>query len=168
MNDIAKTQLQEWHGRHRDRFKTVADLGAYNINGAVKEVIPEAIGFDISPGPGVDVVIAPGIIPELWRHRFDLVTSIGSFQCCNVPDLYKSEILDLLAVKPNGVLFLAMCGARCRTLHSTSPNVYGYHDNVRMTRDGLIAFFAPEFKCIECREFPEQPNDDLMYIGRRR
>lgn len=96
-----------------------ADLGSYNLNGAVKDIVPSAIGFDITPGPGVDVVIVCGHIPREWQGQFDTVFSVGSFQFCPDSEAYLSEIVQLL--RPGGVFLLTMCSPRCHDAHNTNP-----------------------------------------------
>lgn len=53
----------------------IVDVGAYNVNGAVKDVIPTAIGIDMRPGKGVDKVM-PAEIMDQHFENLDAVT------CC--------------------------------------------------------------------------------------
>jgi hypothetical protein len=128
----------------------VADLGALNINGSTKDLIKHAIGFDIVSGPGVDVVIEPGNIPQQYKKIFDVVVSISSFQFCPDPILYKKQIIDLL--HPRGYLFLSMCSDKCTEKHTTSNNKYGYADEFRLSRVHFESLFLDEFKILESAE----------------
>jgi hypothetical protein len=142
--------------------KTVADVGAYNLNGSVKEVLPHAIGFDLVPGPGVDVVVPLGSIPAEHRNRYDLVTSISSFQFCPYPREYKNELLELL--KPNGLLFLTMCAASCTTKHTTVPP---YEDCLRMTIEELTALMGPEIVAQDVHLTQTGYHSDVIFVGER-
>ena len=98
MHSAVKIELIKWYLSNKEYLDatTVADIGAYNINGSVKEVINNSIGFDIFDGDGVDVVIHPGTIPDEHKFKYGAVTTVSSFQFCPDSELYKKQILDLL------------------------------------------------------------------------
>lgn len=163
MHESVKCTLSEWIGTFGDvANKAVADVGAYNINGAVKDVIPHAVGFDLVAGPGVDVVLNLGEVPEEHRGRYDIVTSLGSFQCCPQPGSYKAEIVGLL--KPGGHLFLTMCSPGCQARHTTSPG--GFQDCLRFHPGELEDFMRPEIVSLACYVNSERIHPDLVFIGR--
>lgn len=141
----------------------VADMGALNLNGSTKDTIRHAVGFDIVAGPGVDVVIEPGQIPEEHRHRYGLVTSISSFTFCPNPVQYKQQIIDLL--HPQGYLLLSMCSDKCRTRHTTSNNPYGFGDEFRMGRSVAEEFFSKEFRLLEFNE-TQYEHPDFVIVGK--
>lgn len=164
MHDAIKKELALWYNYlkpHIDNQK-VADLGSYDINGSVKDIIPHAIGFDILPGKNVDVVLVPGIIPPEHKNKYGFVTSTGSFQCCPDSRMFKAEILDLL--NWGGELFLTMCSDGCKYKHSTSPNSYNFQDSVRMTSNQLASFFEPEMKTL----ISKTVGTDVFYWGKKR
>jgi len=147
----------------------VADLGAYNVNGSVRDLIPHAVGFDLIPGPCVNVIIHAGHIPVEHRGKYAIVASLSTFQFSD-KDAFKREAVDLLA--PHGELFLTMCGPNCKKLHSV-PVTGGGTVEVRsfhMEVDQLAAFFEPELERIACYETPEADGHagDLIYVGRKR
>jgi len=150
MHSNVKDALIKWRYSYDSKMigAKIADIGSRDINGAVREVIPQVVGFDIVDGDGVDVKINPGAIPTDHMGIYDFVTSISSFQTCPDSSAYKKEIVDLLKV--DGMLLLTMCADSCKIKHSTSPNSYGYEDGVRMDMGELIEFFKPEVSYIKC------------------
>lgn len=141
----------------------IAELGALNLNGSCRDIIPVDTGIDIVSGPGVDEVIIPGEIPDRLRHMFGAVVSVSSFQFCPDPGLYKTQILDLLV--PRGLLFLTMCAPSCTYSHSSSNNPYEFGDGLRFSLDQLRAFFEPEFREISCFESVDSDHGNLIYVG---
>lgn len=146
MHNSVKEEIVSWYNQHKEQIESskIADLGSYDINGGVKDVIPSVVGFDILEGKGVDVVIEPGIIPDDHKFQYDFLTSTSSFQCCPDTPAYMKQITDLL--KPGGELILTMCSTRCPKGHSTSPNDYNYKDEVRYTIDEMRSLFGQEFE----------------------
>ena len=159
--------LSEFYAEHRDELDTgkVADVGALNLNGSAKDVIKHCVGFDIVAGPGVDVVITPGQIPEEHKHQYGGVVSVSSFQFCPDANIYKTQIVDLLGKR--GLLFLTMCSPKCRVLHSTSNNQYGFTDSFRAEPAAVGAFFKEEFDLLQLREV-ENDHCDIVLVARRR
>lgn len=161
MHDNVKNEFKKWYEentKNKQDFK-IAELGSYDINGSIRDIVSKLVGFDIYDGKNVDVVIKPGEIPLEYKNKYEAVVSMGSFQCCPYPELYKKEILDLLY--NNGLLFLTMCGPQCKKWHITSPNKYGYKDCIRMTKEELIKLFLPEIKVVECYE----KDGDIIFKG---
>lgn len=138
----------------------VADLGSLNINGAAKDIIKHAVGFDIVNGPGVDVVIEPGKIPDEYLASFGLVLSVNSFVFCPDPFLYRAQIIDLL--RPRGYMFLTMCSEKCKEKHTTSSNVYGFGDEFRMERIQAYSFFSDKFSILEFTETNYEHSDYII------
>ena len=124
----------------------VCYLGSLNLNGTIEYM--DKVGFDIIEGPGVDVVIAPGIIPMDHKLKYDTCVSISSFQFCPDPEIYMSEILDLLRNTAGSKLFLTLCHESCKTSHTTSDNRYSFKDEIRFSEEKLIDFFSSEFEII--------------------
>jgi hypothetical protein len=151
MHKNVREHVEEWYQSNRHSIDTskIADVGAFNINGSIKDIIPHTIGFDIYDGNGVDVVIEPGVVPEEHVGKYKFVTSISSFQFCPDPDLYKKQITDLLC--DGGFLFLSMCSNKCEKGHSSSPNKYSYGDEVRMSLTEIQNFFETDFTITELK-----------------
>ena len=158
MHDGVKAQLADWYTRHADRLFVVADVGAFNLNGSVSDVIPGAVGFDIMPGPGVDEVLLPGRIPWWHRGRFHGVASISAMQFCPYRQLFKAELVDLL--EPGGLVFLSMCRPQCNDIHNSS-GAFGWRDSVRLSASDLCQLLAPEFTVDRC----ETVCNDIIYEG---
>lgn len=157
--------LSIWYRNYGNELSNnkIAELGSYNINGSIKTIIPNSIGFDIIEHESVDIVIKPGIISDDQKHKYKAVISTGSFQCCDDSQKYKNEIIDLLM--PNGLLFLTMCGPNCRKSHQTTQNKYNFKDSVRMKKCELIEFFDPEIECIKCWTEVIDGHEDMIFYG---
>lgn len=162
MHNTVKEEVIKFYNEYKEQIEQgkIADLGSFNINGGVKDIIPQVIGFDILEGNGVDVVIEPGIIPDEHKFQYDFVTSISSFQCCPDTQSYIKQITDLL--KPNGTLLLTMCSILCPKGHSTSPNDYNYKDEVRYTLEEIRSLFGQEFKIIRLDEKDKGHHDLIL------
>jgi len=168
MHDSVKAALAKWYGDRAWRLsaKRIADLGAYNLNGSVQDVIDHAEGIDILAGPGVHHVIEPGRIPAELRGKFVAVVAVSSFQFSCHADEFRGECKDLL--EPGGLLFLTM-SPKGNTMHSTSPNSYGYTDGIRMSPMELCQFFDPCFRLLDLtRSHVESSGGDLIYTGERK
>lgn len=162
MHDSARRSIAKFYFDYKSAIDAseIADVGALNINGSVKDIIPHAVGFDIVDGNGVDIVIKPGIIPAEHKNRYQFVTCTSSFMCCPDPVMYKTQLIDLL--DKNGTLFLTMCSNKCRYRHTTSQNEYGYKDEFRMELRELEQFFSREFKIREIGETNYEHPDLVM------
>jgi len=167
MHDSARRAIAKFYFDCRQYLDstTVADMGALNINGSTKDVIPHAVGFDIVAGKGVDVVIEPGKIPEEHKKKYGAVVSSSSFMCCPDPAAYKKQLVDLL--KPGGLLLLTMCSNKCSVQHSTSVNQYGFKDEFRIELKELERFFSSEFEVLELTE-TNYEHPDFVLLGRLR
>lgn len=152
MHNAIRVEINKWYQDNKQYLDTIeiAELGSHDINGSIKEIIPNSIGFDILEGKGVDVKITPGVIPNEYKNIFGAVITVSSFQFCPKPIEYKKQILDLL--KPEGLLILTMCPNICSPGHSTSLNEYGFGDSIRMSQSELQEFFENEFYNIKIFE----------------
>jgi SAM-dependent methyltransferase len=62
---------------------TIVELGACNVNGALRDVSPEGssyLGLDIAPGRGVDVVIKANTTLPIVSEAADIVVSSSMFE----------------------------------------------------------------------------------------
>lgn len=137
-------EILNWVYRNKHINKAIADLGALNINGSVKDIIPHAVGFDICDGEGVDVVLTPGEIPLEYLHKYDVLFCVNSLNACPDKQIFIEEFLGLL--KQNGILFLIFRVGNC--VHSTSKNKYGWGwtriNDVKEVIDILLPYFEIE------------------------
>lgn len=165
MHNSVKRAIARFYFDNRDYLDQVrvADMGALNINGSAREVIPHCTGFDIVDGPGVDVRIEPGQIPEAHRGVYGAVLSISSFTFCPEPALYKRQLVDLLA--PGGLLLLTCCSVHCKARHSTSSNGFGFADSFRVALPALAQFFASDFDLLEVSE-QHYEHPDYVLVAR--
>ncbi len=169
MHDSVYNALVDWWELHRERIGPlpVAEVGSRILNGLVRRGLGGAnvTGFDVVAGPGVDVVLEHSlpspVIPLDFRHKFEAVVSVSSFQFCPDSELYKGELVDL--IKPGGLLFLTMCRSHCKHTHTTSPNPWGWTDEFRLEPAELVALLAPEFTTHQIR----LTSHDIIYEGSR-
>lgn len=141
MHKSVRQALQEWIAQNRATIDKgpCADVGAYNINGAVKDDVPHAVGFDVVAGPGVDVVVRPYVpIDQQHYRKYAAITAVSSFQFGPVPGDF-ARTCQTLAHKGT-ILFLTMCEFSCRTNHSTSAGS-GWGDSFRMSERALAQFW---------------------------
>ena len=133
MHASVRQKLTEFIDNEPDIWiSEVADVGSFNINGGVIDILPDVVGFDLLPGRGVDVVLEePGVIPVEHKERYSYVTAISCFQFCRYPALIVQEIGTLLA--PGGSFIVTMCGEQCQQTHSTS-GAWGWGDEWRMSK----------------------------------
>lgn len=87
------------------------DVGSRDVNGSLRSVCPPGIdytGYDIEPGPGVDVVAprwSTGRFPFM-DSSFDLIVSTS---CLEHDPLFWQSFTEMLrVVKPNGLIYLSV------------------------------------------------------------
>lgn len=89
------------------QLKTVIDIGAQNINGSLKDVLPEGLsylGVDFVPGNGVDVVLDD---PYVLPFENDSVEAIVCSSVLEHSELFWLLFLEIIRVlKPNGLFYL--------------------------------------------------------------
>ncbi len=156
MHQTVINELEKWYNDNIDilRNKKIADIGSYNVNGSVRDVIPNVVGFDIVNGDEVDVKIESGIIPDEYKNKFQAVTTTSSFQFAPNTNQFIKQIIDLLT--NDGLLILTMCPNGCFDKHSTSPGHKNNNDKIRISKEQLYGLFNMEFKNIVIYE----ANDD--------
>jgi SAM-dependent methyltransferase len=112
----------------------IADIGAYDVNGNLRGLFARPgwtyTGFDLSPGPNVDVVLESetkwGNIPS---DTYDVVVSVSTLEHTRMPWLVAAEIARI--AKPGALICL------------TAPYAWPYHahpiDCWRIFPDGMSA-----------------------------
>lgn len=164
MHSQAFKEIQGWVSENQEivQGSNVADLGALNINGAVKDIIPHAVGFDICSGKGVDVVLEPGKIPVDHLHKYDIVFCVNALNACPNTEIYYNEVSDLL--QDHGLFFLIFRLGNV-TNHSTSPNKYGYTWYVITDPSKIVDVFKRAFTIIKEKHIIE--SNDYCVIMKR-
>ncbi len=159
MHYAVKRAFERWHAGVLP--KRLAYLGSYNINGSID--VPHT-GFDIVEGPGVDVVLPGLFVPAEHMGVYDAVASISSFQFCPHPGLYLGEAFDLL--RPEGELFLTMCGWNCRGSHGTSSELFD--DSLRLSPSTVKAMLVGAgFEVLQFDVDGEHGHEDYIVTVRR-
>lgn len=93
---------------HKDKLKgEVIEIGSYNVNGSVREVIDVSVGVDMRRGPGVDVVCpVADLLDRFAPGEFDACVSTDTLE--HVQD-WKSFVNNTWAlVKDGGWLVITM------------------------------------------------------------
>lgn len=161
MNSTTEQALRTFIAGHPEHESwKVADLGSYNVNGQVRDIIPNVTGYDMLLGPGVDhVIVEAPYIPSEHREQYDLVTCCGVLMIAENPEFIREEAYQLL--KPEGWLFLTTCSPECKC-HHTTP--WG-EDKHRLSVNDLILLMRKKFVVnkVWMTEHPE-----VVYTGRRR
>lgn len=94
--------------KHIDKLKgSVLEVGARNINGCVRDIVPQAIGSDMHDGPNVDVICkAERLLEYFGAEKFDAVMSFDAFE--HIKD-WRACVTNMWSVlKPGGWLVMTM------------------------------------------------------------
>lgn len=91
--------------RHADRVGgKVLEVGSYNVNGSVREVLPVAHGVDMREGPSVDeVCTATNLLKRFGKESWDSVVSVEMLE--HAED-WKGAVLNMWGVLKKGGAFL--------------------------------------------------------------
>ena len=123
-----------------DKPLRIADVGSIDINGCYRELFDRAgweyVGFDIRPGPNVDVVLqlddaGRWLSPGVGRETFDVVISGQCMEHVAAPWLWIHDVTSLC--RPGGLIWLSV------------PNTEVFHEHPidawRCWPDGMRAIF---------------------------
>ena len=68
--------------QNSDRLQgKVLEIGSYNVNGGIKDIIPVTVGTDLRKGPGVDLVCPVELLREHFAaNHFDACVSLGTLE----------------------------------------------------------------------------------------
>jgi len=134
---ITRKKLEEFIKNHASSSKTL-DLGC-GLS-LYKKYFPNRVGFDIKPGPNVDVVGDAHLLP-FADEEFDIILCSEVLEHLKDPKLAISEMKRVL--KKNGKLIL------------TTRFIYPIHDSPhdfwRFTKYGLLELFR-DWELIELKE----------------
>ena len=137
----------------------VAEIGSRDVNGTMRGIFSghEYTGFDIEPGPGVDVVLANSEANPFPDGSFDAVISANTLEHTRRPWVIVREMARVL--KPGGVMFLLV----------PMPNAHRYHaepiDCWRCYTEGMRGLF--EEAGLEVLELYEAGDHDTVGIARK-
>jgi SAM-dependent methyltransferase len=85
----------------------IVELGAFNVNGTLRDVAPRDaryIGLDLTPGPGVDVVIGANAALPLASAAADMVVSSSMFEH---DGFFWQTFLEMARItKPGGIIYI--------------------------------------------------------------
>lgn len=98
----------EFVKKHKDKLQgKVLEIGSYNINGTVRDIVDISLGVDLRNGPGVDLVCP---VEDLKNHvadgSFDAVVSTETLEHCRDWKAFVRNTWD--AVKEGGWLVITM------------------------------------------------------------
>jgi 2-polyprenyl-3-methyl-5-hydroxy-6-metoxy-1,4-benzoquinol methylase len=98
--------------KHAAKFTgRVLDVGSFNVNGQLRDVLPITLGVDMSAGPGVDQVCnASDLLATFGPESFDCVCSADALE--HIED-WRAAMENMWGVlRTGGVLFLTMANPR--------------------------------------------------------
>lgn len=140
--------------RKEQRRLTVADVGAYDVNGTFRDLFaPECFtytGLDVQTGPNVDRVVEHY---NFGQELFDIVISGNTVE--HVEDMYRWKEEFVRICKPGGLVCI------------TAPHSFPEHkypiDCWRIFPDGMKWLFR-DLELLDCR----LGVTDTLFIGRKR
>jgi SAM-dependent methyltransferase len=152
MHPSAAEDFKRFVDKYLDPAKPlrIADVGSYNENGTLRELLPdgapwEYVGFDIQPGPNVDVVIDS---PDPWVYATD-----NGFPIFDV--VVSSQVVEHVRRPWKWIKTLANLCRMGGLIYVSTPNTIIYHpypiDCWRIWPDGMRELFKEaELEEIEC------------------
>jgi SAM-dependent methyltransferase len=113
---------------------TILDVGSYNVNGTIRDVIPVTLGVDMQPGPCVDQVLdATKLLETFGPGSWDNVISNDALE--HMEDWHGCLTNMWGVLKPGGVFLISMANPK-----------KGYHgypsDYWRWTLESFIKLFG--------------------------
>ncbi len=114
MNKYTRVEMSEILLKYFDKDQRsdtsiiVLDIGSYDVNGCLREIMPKAwtyIGLDIIPGPNVDLVIDKNKPLPFDNDSIDLIVSSSCFQYVPNPFKYMDQLF--LCLKPGGMVCIS-------------------------------------------------------------
>jgi len=144
----------------RETSLRIADIGSRDVNGSMRPLFGgyEYTGFDIEPGPGVDMVLANSEVIPVAEGAFDVVLSANTLEHTRRPWIVVKEMARIL--RSGGLIFLLV----------PMPNAHRYHahpiDCWRCYTEGMRGLF--DDAGLETLELYEAGDHDTVGIGRKR
>lgn len=141
---------------HKDKLQgRVIEIGSYNVNGSVRDVIDVAVGVDMREGPGVDLV-CPVESLDLPPESFDACVSTDTLE--HVKDWRGFVRKTWELVKPGGWLVMTMAHQR--------KGRHAYPDDYwRMTPENISAIY-PGALVVELAKPGKKPSS-LAWVVQR-
>jgi len=135
--------------KHGGRFSgKVLEVGSYNVNGTVRDVLPVTWGVDFREGPGVDQVVdASDLLSTFGPDSFDGVVSTDALE----------HIAEWHAAMVNMWGVLKMGGPLLLTMANPNKGIHGYpHDYWRWPMDRFKQLFGANEIVAEFIQGPSQ------------
>lgn len=146
--------ILEFARKHKGKITGhVLEVGSFNVNGALRDVLPITLGIDMREGPGVDRVLSVSdLLDTFGPESFDCVCSADALE--HIED-WEAALINMWGVlKSCGILFLTMANMK-----------KGYHgypsDWHRWPMDDFKRLFADN-AVVDC--FEAGPSQGLVVI----
>ncbi len=112
----------------------VLEVGSVDVNGTVRDHLPIAIGVDMRPGKGVDMVVdVVNLLDTFGAESFDCVVSCDALEHMQDWDAALDNMWGVL--KPDGVMLLTMA--------ALTKGYHGYpHDYWRLAFGDFLKLFG--------------------------
>jgi len=112
----------------------VLEVGSYNVNGGVRDILDISVGVDMREGPGVDQVVnSSDLLTTFGPESFDSVCSFDTLE--HIEDWHAALTNMWGVLKPDGHL--------CLTIASPRKGYHGYpHDYWRWSFERFQLLFS--------------------------
>ena len=140
----------------KHKFKiagNVLEVGSYNVNGSIRDILPISVGIDMREGPGVDRVCSVSdLIATFGPDFFNCVVSCDALE--HIED-WEAALVNMWAVlKQDGILFLTMANMK--------KGYHGYpHDYWRWPMVDFLKLFGQN-STVDC--FEAGPSQGVVVI----
>jgi len=163
-------QVQKYLLEDKDNFD-ILEIGSYDVNGTIKNIFPQSniTGYDLIPGPNVDVVYDGKEIKS--KEKFDISISC---ECFEHNPYYRENFLQMINLtKPSG-LVIVTCASIGRLEHGTtrtdlsspgSMEIFDYYKNLKPKDFGDKNFLDKNFS--NYIFFRNYWTHDLYFVGQK-
>lgn len=107
-------QIHRWVGGRLDKLQgNVLEVGGYDVNGSLRDIVPHAIVTDMREGPNVDIVCsAEDLLKVFEKETFDAVVSTEALEHM---EHWQDALVAMWGVlKQNGWLLITMASVNKR------------------------------------------------------
>ena len=100
--------VRDFAALHKNRITgRVLEVGSFDVNGTIRDILPVTVGTDMRAGPGVDVVLsAYSLVEHFGLESFDCVVSADALE--HIEDWKTAMEQMWMVLKRGGVMLLTM------------------------------------------------------------
>lgn len=111
----------------------ILEVGSFDVNGNIRDIVPVTVGVDMTPGRGVDLLCKAENLPQMFpADSFDTVLS---FETMEHTEKWQEALLGIWHVLKTGGYYIG-------TIASLNKGYHGYpHDYWRLLPEHLVEIF---------------------------